>query len=49
MDENIECYKCKKESLKSKSRKYKGERYCKKCYKTVSKDERELMGLATGF
>lgn len=47
---NLICPECDKPMHKGGgcSREWKAERYCKKCYKKVSKKERELMGLATG-
>ncbi len=49
MEKMVKCERCGKEFPKSETRKWKGKRYCKSCYKKVSKKERELMGIATGF
>ena len=44
---DITCESCSSAVHKDCSRKYKGKRYCHKCYKKISKEERTLRSLAS--
>ncbi|MFH1424642.1 MAG: hypothetical protein ABIG20_03065 [archaeon] len=43
---DLVCKNCEKPMHKSCSRQWKNERYCKKCWKKVTKQERDLMAVA---